>query len=40
MSGLVTEIHGEEWNEINVIHSQDILNFIQQKINALKGVSQ
>ena len=37
MSGLVTEIHGEEWNEINVIHSQDVLSFIQQKINELKG---
>lgn len=36
MSGLVTEIHGEEWNEINVIHSQDVLSFIQQKINSLK----
>ena len=36
MSGLVTEIHGEEWNEINVIHSQDVLSFIQQKINELK----
>ena len=37
MSGLVTEIHGEEWNEINVIHSQDVLSFIQQKIDKLKG---
>ena len=36
MSGLVTEVHGEEWNEVNVIHSQDVLSFIQQKINSLK----
>lgn len=36
MSGLHTEIHGEEWNRVNVVHSQDVLNLIQQKINALK----
>ncbi len=39
MSELVTEIHGEEWNEINVIHSQDVLSLIQQKINELKAES-
>ena len=37
MSGLCTEIHGDEWNEINTVHSQDVLSLIQQKINALKG---
>ena len=37
MSGLCTEIHGDEWNEINIVHSQDVLSLIQQKINALKG---
>ena len=37
MSGLCTEIRGEEWSEVNVIHSQDVLNLIQEKINALKG---
>ena len=36
MSGLCTEIHGDEWNEINTVHSQDVLSLIQQKINALK----
>ena len=40
MSGLVTEIHGKEWNEINVIHSQDVLSSIQQKIDKLKGVEE
>ena len=38
MSGLCTEIHGDEWNEVNVVHSQDVLSLIQQKINALKEV--
>ena len=37
MFGLCTEIHGDEWNEINTVHSQDVLSLIQQKINALKG---
>ena len=36
MSGLCTEIHGDEWKEINTVHSQDVLSLIQQKINALK----
>ena len=36
MSGLCTEIHGDEWNEINVVHSQDVLSLIQQKIDKLK----
>ena len=36
MSGLCTEIHGDEWNEINIVHSQDVLSLIQDKINKLK----
>ena len=40
MSGLCTEIHGDEWNEINTVHSQDVLSLIQQKINALKAESE
>lgn len=35
MSGLCTEIHGDEWNEINTVHSQDVLSLIQQKIDKL-----
>ena len=36
MSSLCTEIHGDEWNEINTVHSQDVLSLIQEKINSLK----
>lgn len=38
MSGLCTEIHGDEWNEINTVHSQDVLSLIQEKIDALRGI--
>ena len=37
MSGLCTEVHGDEWKEINVVHTQDVLAIIQEKINALRG---
>ena len=36
MSSLCTEIHGDEWNEINTVHSQDVLSLIQEKINSLR----
>ena len=38
MSSLCTEIHGDEWNEINTVHSQDVLSLIQEKIDALRGI--